>query len=167
MADAGRGRADPCLLASIERAVATAPDRPALVFAETAHGPLATLTLAELLSQACAVALGLRAAGVRGGERIADFCDESPALVLAFVAIMRAGATIVPLDPAAPTARVRALVYDCEPSTALCSAVAAPALEERLGGVVPLVTLEHALASGASPAPGTKSTWPTAIASAS
>ena len=64
---------------------------------------------------------------------------------------MRAGATVVPLDPASPAARLRALVRDADPALALCSDVAAPSLDERLGGGVALVTLERALASGAAP----------------
>ena len=81
-----------------------------------------TIAYDELVSLAETAARGLHALGVRPGDRVADFCDEGPSVVLAILAIGCAGAVLVPLDPAAPPLRLRRLILDSQPAIALCSA---------------------------------------------
>ncbi|MCT2581921.1 non-ribosomal peptide synthetase [Actinophytocola gossypii] len=82
-----------------ERAAAT-PDRPAAVDADR------RLTHAELHRAAGRFATRLRAAGVRPGDPVAVVLPRGVDLVVTQLAILRAGATIVPLDPVNPAARL-------------------------------------------------------------
>ena len=54
------------------------------------------------------------------GARVADFCDEGAALVLSFLAIGLSGGVVVPLDPANPELRLRALVEDADAAIGMC-----------------------------------------------
>ncbi|MFC4857850.1 non-ribosomal peptide synthetase [Actinophytocola glycyrrhizae] len=82
-----------------ERAAA-GPDR--LAAADAARG----LTYAELHRAAGRFAHRLRAEGVRPGDLVAVVLTRGTELVLAQLAILRAGAAIVPLDPVNPAARL-------------------------------------------------------------
>ena len=48
----------------------------------------------------------LIAHGVRRGDRVALWCPKSPRAIVALYGIMKAGAAYVPVDPAAPPARL-------------------------------------------------------------
>ena len=61
-----------------------------------------------------AVARALLEQGVGPGALVADFCDDGPGLVLAILGVLSAGATVVPLDPTQPRARLAALLEDCK-----------------------------------------------------
>ncbi len=80
------------------------------------------LRYGELVGTAAAVAGRLRAAGVRPGDRVALLLDRSPEFVVAALAVLRAGAAYVPLDPAFPPARLRFLVTDSGAVTVLTTA---------------------------------------------
>ncbi|MDY7091401.1 MAG: amino acid adenylation domain-containing protein [Acidobacteriota bacterium] len=56
----------------------------------------------------------LAAAGARPeGPPVAVLLERSPELLLALLAVLRCGASYVPLDPAYPAARLRLMVEDC------------------------------------------------------
>ena len=74
--------------------------------------PDATLTYAELLDAAAAVADVLRALGVTEGSLVGVCLPRSAALVVTALAVMQVGAAHVALDPAHPAARLRQLVVD-------------------------------------------------------
>ncbi len=74
--------------------------------------PDATLTYAELLDAAAAVADVLRALGVTEGSLVGVCLPRSTALVVTALAVMQVGAAHVALDPAHPAARLRQLVVD-------------------------------------------------------
>ncbi|HXR97594.1 MAG TPA: AMP-binding protein, partial [Terriglobales bacterium] len=59
-------------------------------------------------------ALRLRAAGLAPGARVGVWMRKSPPAVAAMLAALRAGMVAVPLDAAAPGARVEALARDCQ-----------------------------------------------------
>ena len=69
------------------------PDKVAYVF----FG--AELTFAQLLAQAEALAGWLQAQGVGTGDRVALFMQNSPQYIVAFYAIVRANAVVVPVNP--------------------------------------------------------------------
>ncbi|MFJ8475255.1 amino acid adenylation domain-containing protein [Kitasatospora sp. NPDC094011] len=87
------------------RAAAT-PDAVALVAGDTA------LSYAELNARANGLALRLVAAGVRTETPVAVLLERSPALVVAVLAVLKAGGTYVPLDDAQPEERLRAVLAD-------------------------------------------------------
>lgn len=63
------------------------------------------LTYAELEDQVQRIAAGLAAAGVRPGDRVGVYQPKSLSTVTALLAILRAGAAYVPIDPQAPAQR--------------------------------------------------------------
>jgi fatty-acyl-CoA synthase len=69
------------------------PDKPAYVFLGR------TLTFAELHRQALALAGWLQAHGVQRGDRVLLFMQNCPQFVVAFYAVQRADAVVVPVNP--------------------------------------------------------------------
>ncbi|SDP99076.1 non-ribosomal peptide synthase domain TIGR01720/amino acid adenylation domain-containing protein, partial [Lentzea jiangxiensis] len=65
------------------------------------------LTYAELDDRVARVAAGLRAAGVRDETRVGLWFERSADLVVAILAVVRAGGAYVPMDPALPHSRLR------------------------------------------------------------
>lgn len=68
------------------------PDREALVC-----GP-ARFTYGQLSAMASMAANGLRALGIKPGDHVALSCPNTPHFVIAYFAILRAGAVVVPLN---------------------------------------------------------------------
>ncbi|MFG2209382.1 amino acid adenylation domain-containing protein [Streptomyces sp. NPDC048638] len=93
---------------------------PALVAAHAARTPHAlavadadtTLTYAQLVSSARALAGHLRGHGVRQGDSVALLMPRCARTVVAQLALWWAGAVCVPLDPAHPRSRSEALTAD-------------------------------------------------------
>ena len=69
------------------------------------------LSYQELNAQAVRIARHLEAAGVRNSV-VGVCCDRSPELVIALLAVLKAGAAYAPLDPAYPPARLAEIVAD-------------------------------------------------------
>ncbi|MDX1531305.1 MAG: AMP-binding protein, partial [Rhodothermales bacterium] len=91
---------------AIERAAARDPDREAVRCSGDA------LSYAELVAWADRLARVLVDEGVRRGERVGVFLDKGLRAAVAIYGIMKAGAAYVPLDPAAPPARLAFMVRD-------------------------------------------------------
>nr|WP_062333252.1 non-ribosomal peptide synthetase [Herbidospora sakaeratensis] len=70
------------------------------------------LTFGELDDRAGRLASRLRDLGVRRGTLVAVRLPRGPGLVVALLAVLRAGAAYVPLDPAHPEARLRQALAD-------------------------------------------------------
>ena len=100
-------RNDLCLHAVFEQQVLASPDALAVV----AEG--ASLTYAELNRQANRLAHYLLASGKVGPDTLVGLCVErSLDTVLGMLAILKAGAAYVPMDPAAPQVRLSYMVND-------------------------------------------------------
>jgi amino acid adenylation domain-containing protein len=84
------------------------PDRPAVVDDER------TLTYAELEARSNRVAHLLAGSGVRHGDRVGLYLDKSLEAVVGIYAILKLGGTYVPLDPAAPPARLAVIAADAD-----------------------------------------------------
>ncbi|MEV0457426.1 condensation domain-containing protein [Catellatospora methionotrophica] len=87
------------LLARIERTVASAPDAVALVCAEE------RVSYQDLWARSGELADALRIAGVTPGGLVGVSVPRGPELVASLLAVWRAGAGYVPLDPQLPDAR--------------------------------------------------------------
>ncbi|WTZ46387.1 amino acid adenylation domain-containing protein [Streptomyces sp. NBC_01390] len=94
--------------AALDRIVAATPDHVALT-----DGPT-VLTYRELDARADRLASGLRAHGVVGGDRVGVCLERSAELVVVLLAVLKAGATYVPLDPAYPADRLAHTARDAE-----------------------------------------------------
>ncbi|MGH7634075.1 MAG: AMP-binding protein, partial [Gemmatimonadaceae bacterium] len=97
-----------CIHQLFEAQVERTPDAIAVVQDDVA------LTYGELNSQANRLAHRLIERGVCVGDQVATLFARSVPLVVAELAILKAGAAYVPLDPDAPMARQAWMVADCE-----------------------------------------------------
>ena len=95
-----------------ERCAAT-PDR----FAVDAPGT--RLTFAELDARANQLARHLLDSGIGSGERVALVFDDASRAYVAMLAVLKAGAAYVPLDPGFPTDRMAYIVEDAGVGTVL------------------------------------------------
>ncbi|MFD0558674.1 amino acid adenylation domain-containing protein [Stackebrandtia endophytica] len=123
--------------------------------AEPAHHP--ELTYAELDARATRLARELIARGVRPEQPVAVLAHRSPGLVVATLAVFKAGAVFLPIDPALPRARVQLLLKDAQPG--LVVTVAAPE-SSIVDGAIPSMaldrwgaTVEPTVADGTAPLP--------------
>ena len=123
---------DATIPALFAEAAALAPDAVALVAVDGG----ARATYAELEARANRLARLLRARGVTPGSRVALAMERSSDAVIAMLAVLKAGASYVPLDPAYPDARVTAILEDAQ-----CAAVVVQGSASLPAGGLPVVSL--------------------------
>ena len=75
----------------------------------------ATMSYGELEERVCTIAAALVAEGVRPGSLVALHARSHARVIPVLLAIHRAGAGYVPVDPDLPSARVAFLLHDCAP----------------------------------------------------
>ncbi|MBC3271248.1 amino acid adenylation domain-containing protein [Pseudomonas sp. SWRI81] len=95
------------------------------------------LSYAELNQRANRLAHHLIALGVQPDDRVAVCLRRSPQMLVALLAILKAGAAYVPVDPAYPRERIAYLLQDSDPV-----AVLAEASTRTLLGTVSLIDLD-------------------------
>lgn len=100
---------DICIHQLIEQQVKKTPQAQAVVFGESA------LTYAALDQRANQLASLLRRRGVAVGSRVALCLPRSLDLIMAILAVLKAGAVYVPLDPTYPAARIEYCLRDVAP----------------------------------------------------
>ncbi|MCL7423485.1 MAG: AMP-binding protein, partial [Methylobacter sp.] len=120
---------DRCLHELFENQVAAQPDAPAVV-----HDGR-TLTYAELNTRANRLAHYLLSLGVGPEARVALCLERSPELVVGLLAVLKAGAAYVPLDPAYPEERLAFMLEDSAPLALLTDSDLKARLADRSGGV--------------------------------
>jgi nonribosomal peptide synthetase CepC len=98
------------------RRVAAAPDAVAITDAGGTD-----LTYAEVDQASNRLAGYLAGRGVRRGDRVGVAMDRSPELLIAFLAIWKAGAAYVPIDVEYPAERIAFMLADSEVSTVICT----------------------------------------------
>ncbi|MFF7095663.1 amino acid adenylation domain-containing protein [Streptomyces rubradiris] len=101
------------LIGPIEARAARTPDATAVVFRDTA------LTYAELNTRANRLARHLQARGARPGTVVAVSVPRSAELVVSLLAVLKAGAAYLPLDPDYPARRLAYMLADAAPVCAL------------------------------------------------
>lgn len=99
---------DITVLSGFERQAA---DTPAAIALAADQGDL---TYAEVDAAANRLARHLRSRGVGPESTVGVLLDRGPALVVAFLAVWKAGAAYLPLDPQAPPAWVRIVLADAD-----------------------------------------------------
>ncbi|HEY1575414.1 MAG TPA: amino acid adenylation domain-containing protein [Pseudonocardiaceae bacterium] len=97
------------LLSLLEQRARRTPDAPAVEYDGTA------LTQAELHAWAGRLARVLAAGGVGPESVVAVAVPRSAELIVALLAVLKAGAAYLPLDTSYPKARIEAMVADAEP----------------------------------------------------
>ncbi|MCW7550878.1 amino acid adenylation domain-containing protein, partial [Photorhabdus sp. APURE] len=96
-----------CIHQLFEQLVERMPDATALIYKEQ------TLSYAELNTRANRLARQLIEQGVRPGDQVALLLARSIELVVAQLAVLKAGAVYVPVDPDVPDERKNWLISDC------------------------------------------------------
>ncbi|RSM55269.1 non-ribosomal peptide synthetase [Amycolatopsis sp. WAC 01376] len=96
-----------------------------------------TLSYGELAERAERLAGYLNGKGVRRGDRVAVVMDRSPDLIATLLAVWKAGAAYIPLDPAYPAERVKFMLADAEPAAVVCTEAHRDAVLD--GGLAPIV----------------------------
>ncbi|QTL38231.1 amino acid adenylation domain-containing protein [Xenorhabdus budapestensis] len=100
---------EPLIHQLIEQQAAATPAALALV------SEAGQLSYADLNRHANQLAHALRAAGARPDDRIALCAERSLSLIIGMLAILKAGASYVPLDPDYPTDRLTYMLADSQP----------------------------------------------------
>ena len=119
-----------CIHELFEARVAAAPDSVALAFEER------TLTYGEVNRKSNQVAHHLRGLGVRPDDLVAVSLDRSPETIVALLGILKAGGAYLPLDPDAPTARLKLILDDAAPAALVTQRRRLDGLPEYSGHVV-------------------------------
>ena len=91
------------------------------------------LTYGELDDRAARLARRLAEAGVGRESRVAIWADRSLEMVIAVLAVWKAGAAYLPLDPAHPAARLRLMLSETRPLLLLSSEAAAEDARQSCG----------------------------------
>jgi fatty-acyl-CoA synthase len=95
------------------------------------------ISYAEVKRQADALAGFLQQrCGVRKGDRVLLYLQNSPQFVISYYAILRADAVVVPVNPMNLTEELRHYIEDAETATAVVG-------QERLGQIAPLLKGTH------------------------
>ncbi|SMD25144.1 non-ribosomal peptide synthetase [Kibdelosporangium aridum] len=95
------------------------------------------MTYGELAEYAERLAGHLSGRGVRRGDRVAVVMDRSHDLIATLLAVWKAGAAYVPVDPAYPAERVKFMLADAEPAAVVCTQAHRDAVLD--GGLDPIV----------------------------
>lgn len=111
---------DTTLTALIAAQMAASPDAPAIRCGD------AVLSYADLDRRSAALAARLVGLGAGPDRIVAVALERGLDLPLALVAILRAGAAYLPLDPAHPPERIQRILTQAQPVAVLCSADLAP-----------------------------------------
>ncbi|HET7865258.1 MAG TPA: amino acid adenylation domain-containing protein, partial [Burkholderiaceae bacterium] len=136
------------------------PDVPALVFGDT------RLSYAELDSRANAWAHHLIGMGVGPDARVAICLPRGTEVIVALLAICKAGGACVPLDPDYPLERLAYMLQDCQPQVLITQTGLLPSLIAR-HPALPLVCVDTDLArvpAAAGPAPAVQQIEPQHLA---
>jgi non-ribosomal peptide synthetase component F len=115
-----------------EAQVARTPDAPAVVF----EG--AQVSYAELNRRANRLARYLMSSGAGPERLVAVAMPRFPEMIVAVLAVLKAGAAYVPVDPAYPPDRIAYMLTETRPVTVLTTAAVAGALPAGL----PLLVLD-------------------------
>ncbi len=115
------------------------PESPALFFAPAAESEAQKLTYAELNAKANQLARHLKNRNVQNEDIIGICMHRSMEMVISMLAILKAGAAYVPIDPNYPAERIRYMVED----SALTVLVTQEELRNTLEPLnIPLVTVD-------------------------
>ncbi|MFD2474610.1 amino acid adenylation domain-containing protein [Amycolatopsis silviterrae] len=115
--DTGHALPDLTLTALLEQAFAEHADREALAFRGS------RLSYRDLDDRTARLAAALQDRGVGPESVVAVVLPRSLELVLALVAVLRAGAAYLPVDPEQPAERIRELLADAAPAAVLTADV--------------------------------------------
>lgn len=101
-------KAEPCLATRFAQAVAQAPDAPALSMV----GSEEVLSYGAVMARVEGLAARLLEAGAGPGQIVAICLPRGPEFILSILAVLRAGAAFLPVDPSYPAPVIRHMLED-------------------------------------------------------
>src|SRR5579885_1831747 len=116
-----------------------------LIYEDAQHEEAREYTNLEVAREATQLAAGLRALGIQKGDRVIVMMINSPEVIIAYQAIARAGAIIVPVLPLLKGPEVRYIAENSAAKAIITSAILLPLLQNALAEVS---TMEHIIATG-------------------
>jgi malonyl-CoA/methylmalonyl-CoA synthetase len=105
------------------------PDKPALQLAESGAVSV-DLTYSDLFAAADRLAAGFLARGVKKGDRVAFFLSNRPEFVTAYLAVIRLGAVMVPINLAYRRREIAHMLADATPRLLLTEKAQLSILDE-------------------------------------
>jgi malonyl-CoA/methylmalonyl-CoA synthetase len=105
------------------------PDKPAIRFREEGKDE-PVLSYDDLFATADALAAGLAAQGLEKGDRVAFFLGNRPEFVIAYLAVIRLGAVMVPINLAYRQREIVHMLGDAEPRLLITERSLLPILDE-------------------------------------
>ncbi len=126
-----------CVQQLFENQVALTPDSIAV-----SHG-VASLSYATLNARANQLAHHLRTIGIKPDSRVAICIERNPEMVVAVIAVLKAGAAYLPLDPAYPADRLAHMLADGAPTALLMQKSLAAVLEGIVPPTVRVLDIHH------------------------
>ncbi|MEU4425290.1 amino acid adenylation domain-containing protein [Actinoplanes sp. NPDC024001] len=121
---------DVSVVERVAQRVAATPDAVAVVADGT------SLTYRELDARANGLARHLAGLGVTPGSAVGVVLERGADVVVSLLAVLKAGAAYVPVDPRSPAQRVGAVLSDAHAAVVVTSAVCAPLVPEAVPTVV-------------------------------
>ena len=118
-----------CLHHLFERQVDLRPDAPALLCGDT------PASYEEVEQRANQLARYLRQQGVATGDRVGLFLERSPDAIVAILAVLKAGAAYLPLDPSHPADRLRHILHEASVGFVITETALAAPCRDFLRGV--------------------------------
>ena len=115
------------LFYNVEVSARRFPNKPYLVFYDT------QITFAEFKDEAERIAGWLEKQGVKKGDRVLLYMQNSPQFVLAYYGILRANAVVVPVNPMNMTTELRHYVKDSGATVAIVAQDIYPQMQPLLG----------------------------------
>ena len=112
-------------------------------------------TNVEVAREAMELAVGLQSLGIQKGDRVIVMMINSPEVVIAYQAIARAGAIIIPVLPLLKGPEVRYIAENSAAKAIITSSILLPLLESALAGVS---TMQHIISTGIEAASGAHDT---------
>jgi malonyl-CoA/methylmalonyl-CoA synthetase len=88
-----------------------------------------TWSYGDLRRETARIANALVAAGVRPGDRVAVYAEKCAAIVTVYLACLRAGAVVLPLNPAYTSHELDHLLRDAAPALVVCDAATEAVLQ--------------------------------------
>ncbi|MEV7543509.1 amino acid adenylation domain-containing protein [Streptomyces sp. NPDC089915] len=123
---------EPGLVEAVARQARELPDALAVIAEDR------SLTYAELDARAGRLAHWLAGRGVRPESLVAVRLPRSADLVVALLAVLKAGAAYIPVDPEHPQSRIDYILADSNPALVLDADTLAEAAREDAGGPLPV-----------------------------
>ncbi len=111
------------------------PDKIALRFhdstqSEPTHNEGDALTYADLFERAKRLAAALQARGVQRGDRVAFYLSNRPEFVVAYLALLHAGAVLVPINLRYRRREITHILHDSEPRLLIAERAQQAVLDE-------------------------------------